>query len=215
VVISPGLDGEANGNFIEKRRIGSPCAKVVADRKYEFTGTWCGIGKQWRVAAAVGIGEGVGEEFAIAVEPDADAIGRIAGNRVEHVSCEFSHRPQGEQMAGRDARSVKFRLKHFREPPDGSGWGMPPPQKGYTVINHHDVQYRWIMQNRRGVNELVVYANAPVNGQMLVAELPRVVSWTMVTDAIDFGNANGWKPNDEGTPFRCKHTRRGFQLEEV
>ncbi len=92
---------------------------------------------------------------------------------------------------------------------------MPPPQKGYTVINHHDVQYRWIMQNRRGVNELVVYANAPVNGRMLVAELPRVVSWTMVTQAIDFGNANGWRPNDEGQPFRCKHTRRGFQLEEV
>lgn len=92
---------------------------------------------------------------------------------------------------------------------------MPTPKKGYTVINHHDTQYRWIMQNRRGVNELVVYANAPVNGQMLVAELPRVVSWTMVTDAIDFGNANGWKPNETATPFRCKHTRRGFQLEEV
>lgn len=92
---------------------------------------------------------------------------------------------------------------------------MPPPQKGYTVINHRDVQYRWIMQNRRGVNELVIYANAPVSGQQLVAELPRIVSWNMVTDAIDFGNANGWLHDEAGSPFRCKHTRRGFQLAEA
>jgi hypothetical protein len=66
---------------------------------------------------------------------------------------------------------------------------MPPPQKGYKVINHRDVQYRWIMQNRRGTNELVIEASAPVNGQVLTAELPRVVSYDMVTAAIDFGNA--------------------------
>ena len=91
---------------------------------------------------------------------------------------------------------------------------MPPPQKGYKVINHRDVQYRWIMQNRRGVNELVIEASAPVNGQVLTAELPRVVSYDMVTAAIDFGNANGWKPNDSGAPFRCKYSRKGFLLEE-
>lgn len=90
---------------------------------------------------------------------------------------------------------------------------MPPPQKGYKSINHHDVQYRWIMQNRSGVNQLLVQASAPVNGQFLEAVLPKVVSWDMVTDAIDFGNANGWKPNESGEPFRCRHTRRGFVLE--
>lgn len=89
---------------------------------------------------------------------------------------------------------------------------MPPPNKGYKTINHRDVQYRWIMQNRRGVNELVIEASAPVNGQNLIAELPRIVSYDMVTAAIDFGNANGWKPNDSGTPFRCKWDRKAFQL---
>jgi hypothetical protein len=91
---------------------------------------------------------------------------------------------------------------------------MPPPQKGYKVINHRDVQYRWIMQNRRGVNELVIEASAPVNGQVLTAELPRIVSYDMVTEAIDFGNANGWKPNDSGPVFRCKWARKAFHLEE-
>jgi len=42
--------------------------------------------------------------------------------------------------------------------------------------------------------------------------LPRVVTLTMVMDAADFGNANGWNPNEEGQPLRCKHTRRGFEL---
>ncbi len=92
---------------------------------------------------------------------------------------------------------------------------MPPPQKGYKVINHRDVQYRWIMQNRRGINEIVIEASAPVNGQPLVGELPRIVSYDMVTAAIDFGNANGWKPNDSGVPFRCKWARKEFVIAEA
>jgi hypothetical protein len=91
---------------------------------------------------------------------------------------------------------------------------MPPAQKGYKVINHRDVQYRWIMQNRRGVNELVVEASAPVNGQVLIATLPRIVSHDMVTQAIDFANAHGWKPNESALPWRCQHTRRGFRMED-
>jgi hypothetical protein len=35
---------------------------------------------------------------------------------------------------------------------------------------------------------------------------------TQVTEAIDFANANGWKPNQAGVPMRCKHTRKGFVL---
>ena len=89
---------------------------------------------------------------------------------------------------------------------------MPPPQKVYKAINHRDTHYRWIMQNRSGVNELLVEASAPVNGRILIAELPRIVSHDMVTQAIDFANAHGWKPNESGPPFRCTHRRQGFQM---
>lgn len=92
---------------------------------------------------------------------------------------------------------------------------MPPPQKGYKTINHRDVQYRWIMQNRRGVNELVIEASAPVNGQKLIAELPKIVSYDMVTAAIDFGNENGWMPNESKTPLLCKWERKAFHLMAV
>lgn len=91
---------------------------------------------------------------------------------------------------------------------------MANPKKGYKVINHHDVQYRWIMQNRRGVNEMVIEAGAPVNGQQFIGALPRVVNQDMVIWAIDFGLANGWTPNESGQPFRCKFVRKGFVLDD-
>jgi hypothetical protein len=89
---------------------------------------------------------------------------------------------------------------------------MPTPQKGYKTINHYDVQYRWIMRNRGAGNELHIVASAPVNGQGLIASLPRVVSLDMITEAIDFGNANGWKHHEVGEPFLCHYARRGFSL---
>jgi hypothetical protein len=86
--------------------------------------------------------------------------------------------------------------------------------KGYKTLNHRDVQYRWMMKNRSGINEASIYTNAAIGGQELIAELPRVVTLTMVTEAIDFGNVNGWKPNEEGKPLRCQHTRKGFKFSE-
>jgi hypothetical protein len=89
---------------------------------------------------------------------------------------------------------------------------MSLSNKGYKTLNHRDIQYRWMMKNRSGVNEVSIYTNAAIGGRELIAELPRVVTLAMVMDAADFGNANGWNPNEEGQPLRCKHTRRGFEL---
>ncbi len=89
---------------------------------------------------------------------------------------------------------------------------MSLSNKGYKTINHRDIQYRWMMKNRNGVNEVSIYTNAAIGGRELIAELPRVVTLAMVMDAADFGNANGWNPNEEGQPLRCRHTRKGFVL---
>lgn len=89
---------------------------------------------------------------------------------------------------------------------------MSLSKKGYKTLNHRDVQYRWMMKNRNGVNEVSIYTNAAIGGRELIAELPRVVTLAMVMDAADFGNANGWQPNEEGQPLRCRHTRQGFVL---
>jgi hypothetical protein len=91
---------------------------------------------------------------------------------------------------------------------------MSLSNKGYKTVNHRDVQYRWMMKNRRGVNEASIYTNAAIGGQELVAELPRVVMLSMVLEAVDFAYKNDWKPNEVGEPLRCKHTRKGFVLAE-
>jgi len=87
---------------------------------------------------------------------------------------------------------------------------VPTPQKGYKLINHDDVLYRWILQNQRGVNEMVVIASAPVDGQKLVVELPRVVNPKQVPEAIDFALEHGWQPNESGRPFLCAWRRGHF-----
>ena len=91
---------------------------------------------------------------------------------------------------------------------------MSLSKKGYKTLNHRDVQYRWMMKNRSGVNEASVYTNEAIGGRELIAELPRIVMLTQVLEAIDFGHANKWNPNEAGEPFRCKHTRKGFVLAE-
>lgn len=89
---------------------------------------------------------------------------------------------------------------------------MPPPQKCFKAINHRDRHYRWIMQNLSGSNELRIEASAAVTGQVLLAALPRIVNNEMVTEALDFALANGWRPYEVLPPFHCRHTRKGFQL---
>lgn len=74
--------------------------------------------------------------------------------------------------------------------------------------------YRWILQNRTGTSELVIEMVAVVNGQLFIAQLPKVVSLNMVTEGIDFGRANGWKPEEAGEPFRCKRVGKTFRLPE-
>ena len=89
---------------------------------------------------------------------------------------------------------------------------MSLSQKGYKVLCHNDVQYRWLMKHRGGVNEVSIFTHAAIGGRELIAQLPRVVTLDMVRDAADFGQANDWKPNEAGETFRCKHTRNGFVL---
>ncbi|MFK7851795.1 MAG: hypothetical protein AB8D78_12540 [Akkermansiaceae bacterium] len=89
---------------------------------------------------------------------------------------------------------------------------MSLSEKGYKTLNHRDVQYRWLMKNHNGISRVSIYTKAAVGGRELIAELPRIVSIQMVMDAVDFGHANGWKPDEAGKILRCKYTRKGFVL---
>jgi hypothetical protein len=89
---------------------------------------------------------------------------------------------------------------------------MPRPQRNNKKsLNHRDTHYQWIIHNRVVSNELQVELSASVNGQLLLAELPRIVNHEMVIGAIEFGRANGWTPEQETAPFRCKYSRKRFE----
>lgn len=103
----------------------------------------------------------------------------------------------------------------FNLPPLPAHSHMPPTHRGFKSINHRDTQYRWMIRSSGGIGELRVEASAPVNGQQLCAYLPRVVSLNMVTAAIDFALANGWKPNESGPAFYCRRTRLGYVMTEA
>lgn len=90
---------------------------------------------------------------------------------------------------------------------------MPRPQRNNKKsLILRDTHYTWIILNRVTFNELNVELSASVNGQVLLAQLPRVVNDAMVTGAIEFGRANGWQPQLAGRPFRCKYARKSFEI---
>ena len=81
---------QMDGNFVE---VGGWCplaAEVVADGGEELVVAGCGVCEERGIAAAVGVGEGVGEELAAVEEADADVGGGVAGGGVKHVRGEFS-----------------------------------------------------------------------------------------------------------------------------
>ena len=88
---------------------------------------------------------------------------------------------------------------------------MPPfPRNKATRKNYRDTQYLWYMQQKDGKTELQIEMSASVNGQTLVAELPRIVNQAMIEAAIYYGRANGWTPDRAAAPFLCKYLRGQF-----
>ncbi|BCU77009.1 hypothetical protein [Luteolibacter sp. LG18] len=87
---------------------------------------------------------------------------------------------------------------------------MPFPRNKATRKNYKDTQYLWYMGHKEGKTELQIEMTASVNGQTLIAELPRIVNQTMIEAAIDYGRKAGWTPDQAAPPFRCKYLRGQF-----
>jgi hypothetical protein len=88
---------------------------------------------------------------------------------------------------------------------------MAIPHKGFKILIHNDTQYRWMFQNRTGSNELVIELPESVRGQVLIAQVPKVVNHQMIRAALEFGRENGWNPEQSGPPYRCVFRKRGFE----
>ena len=82
--------------------------------------------------------------------------------------------------------------------------------KGSEVICFYDLQYRWTKRStERGV-EIRIELNEYPDGQMIIAQCPRVFRPDMVEDIIESGREMGWQPEHAGDPIIVRFTKRGI-----
>lgn len=87
---------------------------------------------------------------------------------------------------------------------------MALPLKKSQVICFCDLQYRWSKRStERGV-EVKIELNEYPDGQMIIAQCPRVFRPDMVEDIIEFGRETGWKPELKDLPITVRITKRGI-----
>jgi hypothetical protein len=87
---------------------------------------------------------------------------------------------------------------------------MALPLKKSEVICFYDLQYRWAKRSTdRGV-EIKIELNEFPDGQMIIAQCPRVFRPDMVEDIIEYGRDNGWTPERTGDPITVRLTKRGI-----
>ncbi len=87
---------------------------------------------------------------------------------------------------------------------------MAIPLKNSTLLCFYDIQYRWSKRStERGVTVSIELNEFP-DGQMIVAQCPRVFRDDMVEDIIEKGREMGWTPEKKGDPFLVRLTKRGI-----
>ncbi len=85
------------------------------------------------------------------------------------------------------------------------------PRKGSKLISLDDIQYRWIAFATAKGTEVRLAYNEAINGQMLIAQVPKVFDLRWLEGIIEFGLDNGWDPaiKADGLMIRkCKDTYR-------
>jgi hypothetical protein len=87
---------------------------------------------------------------------------------------------------------------------------MALPLKKSEVLCFYDLQYRWAKRSTdRGV-EIKIELNEFPDGQMIIAQCPRVFRPDMVEDIIEYGRKIGWKPEETNPPITVRLTKRGL-----
>ena len=89
----------------------------------------------------------------------------------------------------------------------------PPIQKkGSKIICLDDIQYRWVaFATPKGTEVRVVY-NEVVEGQMLIAQVPKVFDLRWLEGIIDFALENGWDPAIEDDLFIIRKTKDTYRI---
>lgn len=89
---------------------------------------------------------------------------------------------------------------------------MNIPRKGSKIICLDDVQYRWIAYSTKKGTEVRISFNEIHEGQILVAQVPKLFNLKWIEAIIDYGLANGWEPGEELAPLYIRKNKETFRL---
>ena len=87
---------------------------------------------------------------------------------------------------------------------------MALPLKKSEVLCLDDLQYRWAKRSTDRFTEIRIELNEKPDGQMIIAQCPRIFRPDMVETIIDEGRAMGWKPEVTGDEITVRLTKRGL-----
>lgn len=89
---------------------------------------------------------------------------------------------------------------------------MALPLKKSEVICFYDHQYRWAKRSTNSFTEIRVELNECPQGQMIIAQCPRLFRPDMVEEVIEKGREMGWTPEETKDPMNVRLTKRGLTL---
>jgi len=89
---------------------------------------------------------------------------------------------------------------------------MALPLKRSEVLCFYDLQYRWAKRSTDRFTEVRIELNECPEGQMIIAQCPRIFRPDMVEEIIEQGREMGWKPELAGQDINVRLTKRGLSL---
>ena len=87
---------------------------------------------------------------------------------------------------------------------------MALPLKKSEVICFYDLQYRWAKRSTDRFTEVRIELNECPEGQMIIAQCPRIFRPDMVEEVIEKGREMGWTPEEVKEPMNVRLTKRGL-----
>ena len=88
----------------------------------------------------------------------------------------------------------------------------PIPRKGSKVFSLNDAHYRWIAYATQKGTEVRITYEEISDGQMLIAQVPKVFDLRWLEGIVDYALDNGWDPSDVGEEFTIRKTKESYRI---
>ena len=88
----------------------------------------------------------------------------------------------------------------------------PIPRKGSKLLSLDDTHYRWIAYATQKGTEVRITYEEISDGQMLVAQVPKVFDLRWLEGIIDFGLKNGWDPRYAAKDFTIRTAKDTYRV---